>query len=255
MTRLPRPPLILAYHGISVVPLGRPGASMFVRPRDLARQIDLLRRWGYRLTTFGELAAAVAGGAGEGIASLTFDDGLADNAHNLAPVLTRIGAPATIFVVSGWLGGRHRHANWAPMLTRSDLRSLHSQGIEIGAHTRSHVDLRSVSRERAFEELSASRLELEAIIQSPVDVAAYPYGSASSSVVEACRAAGFRAACLASGEGSWREPLRLPRQDVANASSSLGLWLKRHDVYESLMRLRAARAGRRMTRRLRARPR
>ena len=50
--------------------------------------------------------AAVAGRAG-GIATLTFDDGFANVLTGLVLFLHELGVPATVFVVSGWLGGAH----------------------------------------------------------------------------------------------------------------------------------------------------
>ena len=89
----------------------------------------------------------------------------------------------------------------------------------------------------------------------PVETAAYPYGLASEQTIRACRDAGFRAACRISGEGSWADPHNLPRQDMLNRSSAVGLRLKRADLYEPLMRFPPARAVRRASRILKARAR
>ena len=54
------PPLALAYHGIADVSLSRDPDRLFVRPQDLRRQIERLRKWNYRLVSFGDLAEEVA---------------------------------------------------------------------------------------------------------------------------------------------------------------------------------------------------
>lgn len=225
---------------------------MFVRPQDLEAHIARLRRWGYRLVTFGELADRVADGGGAGHAALTFDDGLQDNLTTLEPILRRTGAPATVFAVSGWLGGAHPDAPWARILSADELRRLHEAGLEIGAHSHSHADLTQLPAEQARDELATSRAVLEEILDAPVKIAAYPRGAATEETIAAARAAGFGAACRTAGLGSWSDPWNLPRQAMINQCSSLGLWLKRRDHYEPLMRFRAVRFTRSVIRRGRA---
>jgi peptidoglycan/xylan/chitin deacetylase (PgdA/CDA1 family) len=246
------PPLALAYHGVQDVPLKRDPDHLFVRPRDLRRHVERLREWGYELVTFGDLADAVARGDGSGHAALTFDDGLVDNLEVLAPLLRELGAPATVFVVSGWLGQPHPAATWTRIVTGEELRGLRAVGLEIGGHSETHADLSLVSYEKALEELIRGKWALEEVLGETVEVAAYPYGKVGPQTIRAARDAGFKAACSTSGRGSWDDPYFLPRQDMDNRCSLLGLRLKRDDRYESLMRHKSARAARRVGRRLAA---
>ncbi len=250
MAASPLPPLALAYHGVADVPLRQDRHGLFVRPQDLRRQITKLRSWGYRLVSFGELARLASASEAPGHAALTFDDGLVDNAETLAPLLAEEGAPATVFVVSGWLGLPHRSAPWTRIMNEAELGELRATGVEIGAHTVSHPDLSELSYEVALEELGGSKRELEAVLGEPVEVAAYPYGRANEDTVRACRDAGFLAACSATARGSWLDPHNLPRQDMENGSTMIGLRLKRDDRYEQLLRLAPARAARRFRRRV-----
>ncbi|TMK79657.1 MAG: polysaccharide deacetylase family protein [Actinobacteria bacterium] len=241
------PPLALAYHGVADVSLSRDPDRLFVRPEDLRRQVAKLREWGYRLVSFGDLAAE-ANRAGLG--ALTFDDGLVDNLETLAPLLSELDAPATVFVVSGWLGNPHPAAPWTRIVNPNELRGLRDAGLEIGGHSATHADLSKLSYEDAREELARGKRELEEILGEPVEVAAYPYGRANEDTIRACREAGFRAACAATARGSWDDSHFLPRQDMDNGCTMLGLRLKRDDRYETLMRLRPARAARRVSRRV-----
>lgn len=245
------PPLALTYHGVADVPLRRDPHHLFVRARDLERQIAQLREWGYELVSFGDLAQMVAEGRSRGRAALTFDDGLADNLHALVPILERASATATVFVVSGWLGRPHPIESRARLLTEDELRELHAHGVEIGAHTVTHADLTGLPYAEALRELMESKQALEALVQAPVEVAAYPYGKANAGTRAAAREAGFRAACRTLGQGSWTDPYDLPRQTMENRASLIGLRLKRDGRYERLMRFRAARGVRRASRRIR----
>jgi peptidoglycan/xylan/chitin deacetylase (PgdA/CDA1 family) len=244
----PPPPLALAYHGVADVPLRQDPHGLFVRPEDLRRQIAKLRQWGYRLVSFGELAERAGRSDAEGLAALTFDDGFSDNLETLAPLLHEEGATATVFVVSGWLGRSHPVAPWARIVNETELRDLHAQGIEVGAHSVTHADLSALPYEDALRELADSRNVLSGVLGVEVAVAAYPYGRASAETVRACRDASFVAACTATARGSWTDSHNLPRQDMENGASLLGLRLKRDGRYEQLMRFAPARAARRLRR-------
>jgi peptidoglycan/xylan/chitin deacetylase (PgdA/CDA1 family) len=249
MPRRPLPPLALTYHGVADVPLARDSHHMFVRPRDLRRQIGKLRTWGYELVSFGELARRAAAGGAAGAAALTFDDGLVDNLENLVPLLQEQDATATVFVVTGWLGQSHPAAPWTRLLTDTEVREVSRQGVEIGAHTHTHPDLTTLTRAGAREELERSRLALEELTGVAVVVAAYPFGNANDDTRAAAREAGLSAACRTLGSGSWDDPFDLPRQAMENRASDLGLRLKRDDRYEALMRWYPARVLRKLTRR------
>jgi peptidoglycan/xylan/chitin deacetylase (PgdA/CDA1 family) len=94
-------PLILMYHRISEA---KPDPwRLAVSPNLFDEQLALLkkRRNVLPLVEFGLLhrggrlpAKAVA---------ITFDDGYACNAHTAAPLLAKHGAPATIFLATGWI--------------------------------------------------------------------------------------------------------------------------------------------------------
>ena len=222
------PPLVLAYHGIGSVTLRDDPSGLFVSEDELRRHVAKLRSWGYELSTFGALAGRVAAGDADGCAALTFDDGFADNAE----VLPRLGVPATVFAVSGWLGRAHPELASARIVTVEELRSLAASGVEIGAHTHTHPDLTKLEYEAARAELEGSKRRLEELLDRPVEVAAYPYGRAHADTLRACRDAGFKAACRISGEGSWADPHNLPRQDMNKGATTIGLRLKRDNLYE-----------------------
>lgn len=239
------PPLILAHHGVSDVPAHLDPEGLFVSPAQLRRQIGRLRRWGYRFATFGELAERAARRQAHGHVALTFDDGLADNLTELVPVLDEQGVPATVFVTTGWLGEPHPSVPFARIMTAEQVAALHGAGVEIGAHTVTHPDMTTLDPPAMREEVRTSAEQLRAITGGPVDVFAYPFGFVNDTVARATADAGMRAACGVAGRGSWDDPLRLPRQDT-NTKSALGLWLKRDDRYEAVMRHLPARALRRL---------
>lgn len=245
-------PLVLAYHGVARIPFDRDRFRLFVHPDQVVRDLRWLRRRGYDLVTCGTLADRLADGGPEGargLAALSFDDGLADNATTLLPLLQHHDAPATVFVVSGWLGGRHADEPHAPILDADGVRCLHAGGVEIGAHGVHHQHLADLGTAGVAAELEQSRRQLESVIDAPVRTAAYPFGEADADVAAAMATSGLCSAWRTSGLGSWSSPFDLPRQAMGHGSSVLGLHLKQRDRYEAAMRLPWATSVRRFSRR------
>ena len=248
MARRPLPRLALAYHGVANVRVREDPSLLFVPPDDVRRHIRKLRQWGYELLPFSGFAERLRTGRAAGCAALTFDDGFVDNLEVLAPLLAAEQAPATVFVPSGWLGHTHPYAQQTRVMTADEVRSLRSHGVEIGAHTHGHSDLTTLDGKAAVDELRRGKQELEEILGEPVQTLAYPFGRANADTREAAREAGFVAACRTCGEGNWSDPLDIPRQDMTNTATMLGLRLKRDERYEPLIKVlpfRAARAARR----------
>jgi peptidoglycan/xylan/chitin deacetylase (PgdA/CDA1 family) len=144
----------------------------------------------------------------DGELAITFDDGYRDNFDHAAPVLEKYGLPATFFVVTQWMGSsvvpwwdgeRGAHHPW---MSWDQVRTLHRKGFDIGAHTRTHADLGTVSGAEAEAEIFGARRELEAQLGASADLFAYPYGGhhqMSEDNRERVKAAGFRCCCASVG--------------------------------------------------------
>ena len=63
-----------------------------------------------------------------------------------------------------------------PVMTINELRSLHSKGFGIGAHSITHPILSRCDPNFAFEEIAGSREELTSLIGAPIKSFAYPNG-------------------------------------------------------------------------------
>lgn len=162
--------------------------------------------------------------------ALTFDDGYANFYEVAATELTSRGFTATVFVVSGHVGGVN---DWEPppvglgsrpMLSWSQLSELSSAGIEIGAHTRRHRDLRRLSTPEALDEICGSRSEIEDRVGRSVESFAYPFGYTNPDALEIVRRE-FRAACTTVLRRAGRDPLHeLPRVDMYYLRAPRRLW-------------------------------
>jgi peptidoglycan/xylan/chitin deacetylase (PgdA/CDA1 family) len=181
--RTPATAVVLYYHSI---------------PKDkraaFARQMDELVRIGKPLPADFRLALA----PGEHFVAVTFDDGYQNNIENAVPELVQRGIPATLFVVTGALGGTptwQRHAEALdyrePIMSADAIGQLPLDLIRVGSHTRTHRMLTALPEDEARRELSESRRTLSEITRSDVRLFCFPYGAFDERLIAWCREAGY----------------------------------------------------------------
>jgi peptidoglycan/xylan/chitin deacetylase (PgdA/CDA1 family) len=152
---------------------------------------------------------------------VTFDDGFADNYSNAFPILQRYKVPAAVFLAVRSLGGENRwmSASGYPrrsMLNWTQIREMHSAGVDFGSHTLTHPRLSALDRDSARAEIHGAKQALEDKLGTAVDWFAYPYGDWSGETVALVREAGHSLAC-STRPGFNREdvdPLLLRRIEV-----------------------------------------
>lgn len=157
---------------------------------------------------------------------ITFDDGYLDNFEIAAPILRRHHLPACFFIASDFIGTDKITAwdrEWgikSEWMTWDNVRFLSSEGFEIGAHTKNHVDLGLVEGKDALEEIQGSRKALEEELNRKVDLFSFPFGR-ENQLSESNRALvkelNFRCSPSAYGgivKGS-SDPFRMRRQPVS----------------------------------------
>lgn len=217
---------ILTYHSLD--PSGSP---ISVDPGVFAAQVRWLASGAVRVVGLEELwrlpadADAVA---------LTFDDAFENFGTVAAPLLREHGLPATLFVVTGHVGGQN---DWnaerdpriptLPLLAWPALARLAEQGITLGGHTRRHPHLTRLAPEARAEELAGAADEMARETGRRPATFAYPYGDANAAVAAEARAT-FALGCttelraVAGGD----DPLLLPRLDMyyLRAPGKLEAW-------------------------------
>jgi peptidoglycan/xylan/chitin deacetylase (PgdA/CDA1 family) len=99
-----------------------------------------------------------------------------------------------------------------------ELRKLANEGMEIGAHTRSHPWLAALSPAEQRDEILGSKEILERNLGVPIRTFAYPYGyglSLNKTATEIV-ADNFEAACITiPSKAEASNPLELPRANIA----------------------------------------
>lgn len=180
---------ILTYHSI-----GYRRYEMNVTPEAFGAQMAWLAK-NHRIIS---LEGAARGESG---IAITFDDGYRDNLINALTVLEHYHIPATVFVVSGHLGGTvpgEKEPATGTLLSAEELREASDRGLTIGGHTRNHARLSALSPAAQALEIAGCRADLEALLDRPVTTFAYPYGSAldfDADSVSLVREAGYSVAC------------------------------------------------------------
>ncbi|MFG3099461.1 polysaccharide deacetylase family protein [Streptomyces sp. NPDC048182] len=199
-----------------------------VTPARLEAQLRWLRRRGLRGVSVAELLAARARGEGRGLVGLTFDDGYADFTEHALPALRRWGCGATLFVLPGRLGGVNA---WdplgprKPLLTAEGIREAAAEGVEIGSHGLTHVDLTGADDATLHAETAASRDLLAELTGTAPAGFCYPYGTLDRRAVDAVRAAGYAYGC-GIDPGPLTGPHALPRVHVGQGDTGVRLLLK-----------------------------
>lgn len=244
---------VLTYHS-----LDRTGSVVSVAPETFAAQMEELARLGMRGISLREAVGhRQRHGTWPGAcAVLTFDDGYANVHASALPVLRACGFAATVFVVTGHVGGQN---DWAsppprlgrqPMLSWAELGELMDADIEIGSHTRQHADLRRLGADRTLAEVAGSRQDIEAQLGLEVESFAYPFGSLSEAAAGVVRQQYRSAVTTVLGRAGNAPFHALPRVDMyyVRSADDLGRTVRgERDLY-----LAVRRWGRRLKRLVRA---
>jgi peptidoglycan/xylan/chitin deacetylase (PgdA/CDA1 family) len=235
-----RPPLVLAYHALGEVDPRHDPEGLVIRPAELRSQIERLLAREYEFVTIAAFARRLAAGDSiHGLCALTFDDGSLDNGTILPEILSTLGVPATLYVCPGLLGEPHP---WiAPeagfrLMNREELRAAAAHElVEIGSHTRTHVDMGAIADPaEAYAELRSSKLDLEEILDMPVESFAYPYGRYSAVCPAEAERAGYTSAATCEIRGGWT-PYELRRELIAPGDLGLRFELKIRGLFRPLV--------------------
>ena len=171
-------------------------------PAQFSRQLLVLRALGRRIVRLDEIVACLRENRPLPARSvaITIDDGFRDACEQALPSLLAHRAPATVFVATGYVGGRNEwmmREGFAAraMLCRADIARMHAAGIDFGGHTRTHPRLPELGETAARAEVEGCMQDLEGILGIPVRHFAYPYGLAGERDRVLVEQAGFHSAC------------------------------------------------------------
>lgn len=238
-------PWVLMYH--SVAEEEDDPYLLTVSPERFAEQMRWLASRGWRGVSMRDLLAAQAAGVSGRLVGLTFDDGYADFARHVVPVLRGYGFTATAYVVADRLGGDNGWDVKGPrkqLLTVDQVRELARSDWEIGSHGMTHQALPGLPAQVLRAEVRESRQALEELVGGPVDGFCYPYGAVDQPATRAVAAAGYDYA-VAIDHSPLAGRFALPRCYVGDRDGAWRLRAKRgrHGLRDVVTELRRAGRG------------
>jgi peptidoglycan/xylan/chitin deacetylase (PgdA/CDA1 family) len=108
---------------------------------------------------------------GQGMVSITFDDGWQSIADKAAPILDAYGYATTQYIVTD-----AATKNVGDYMNLDTIRKLKDAGHEIASHTTKHCDLTQLSSDSVERQVHDSKTVLEKADLGPIKSLAYPYG-------------------------------------------------------------------------------
>ncbi len=205
---------ILTYHSID-----DSGSPVSVGGAALRRHVRWLASGAVRVVGLEEIGALPA--AADAVA-LTFDDGFVSFAETAWPLIRDHGLPVTLFVVTRCAGGTNAWGGrpaagipTLPLLGWDALARLAEDGVTLGAHGRSHADLRGLAGSALEDEVAGAAEDVAAHTGRRPRAFAYAYGEFSDAAA-ASAARTYDVACTTDHRPlrGREDPHRLPRLDA-----------------------------------------
>lgn len=181
---LPNPegPRILIYHQVGAG-LGR---QMEVTADDFIWQLDWLAQ-NREVVSLDEALDRWEEEGADNIVVLTFDDGYRDTYSTAFPLINEHGVPFTLYLATEIIE-RGDGVPGAEPLTWDQIEEMAGSGlVTIGAHTHTHADLRTLSRDAITTEIETSNGLIESRLGVSPAHFAYPWGYWSAEADEVIR--------------------------------------------------------------------
>ena len=176
---------ILMYHVLGVPSASAPYPDLYVKPSDLAGQMQWLASHGYHAVTLGQVFRYWRSGVAlpSKPIVISFDDGYLSDYTVAMPALRRHGWAGVLnLIVDNVRPGD---------LTALQVRRLIAAGWEIDSHTVTHADVTTLDQAGLQREIGGARTALRRMFDQPVDFFCYPAGQYDAAAIAEVRAAGY----------------------------------------------------------------
>jgi peptidoglycan/xylan/chitin deacetylase (PgdA/CDA1 family) len=175
---------ILMYHEIGD-PDG-PWESLYVSEASFRNQMEYLKSNGYNTITLRDLQKNR-----EGLRRLppkpiviTFDDGYSSMYSLVYNLFKETGMKGVFYIYPKKFG------SWNS-LTEEEIKEMSDNGMEIGSHSMSHLNMHKMNKNQLKYEVEESKKILEDITNRPIESFCYPAGRLSESLIEELINAGY----------------------------------------------------------------
>lgn len=164
---------VLMYHKIG----DEKDNDAVIRADLFKEQMQYLKDNGYNTLSMEELYNYIKNGAlvPEKPVVITFDDGYQDTYTIAWPILKDLGFKATLFINPGDIGNR---------LTWQQIKSMHSEGLEIASHGFIHDDMNMLSFEQQANNIKNAQESLKRNLGIDNIWFCYPYGEYNENTIK-----------------------------------------------------------------------
>ena len=191
--------VVLLYHRVE----GAAGGALSITPQLFEQHMQRLRDGGIEVISMQDFLAWRRNEKSipKRSAIITIDDGYVSVFDMARPILKKFGYPWTYFVYTRYIGTGGKSVTWEQLAT------LRDEGVEIGCHSVSHLNLREERGKPAEayaqwlrDEIIGAKELIERKLAIRCAVFAYPLGTYNPRVLEVVNQAGFEAAFTVYGQ-------------------------------------------------------
>lgn len=178
---------ILMYHQF-----GYNESTLYVSPANFYRQMAYLKNNGYDVISLDELVKGIKSNRNfnHKTVVITIDDGYKNNYAYAYPIFKKYGFPATIFIISNFIGKKKDYLSW------EEIKIMLKDDISLGGHTKNNVYLPSVKKKEVlWEETAGCKKIIKSKTNTIVDYFCYPTGGFTPEVKAVLKKAGYKGAC------------------------------------------------------------
>ena len=178
---------ILMYHRF-----GYEDSSLFVSPENFERQMAYIKGKGYKVISLDELVKGIENKRNFNHKTVVFtiDDGYRDNYIYAYPVLKKYAFPATIFIISDYIGNNKDFMTW------EQIETMRESNISFGGHTKNQVYLPDIEKKVIlWDEIAGCKRAIQNRIGRRINYFCYPTGGFTEEIKEIVRISGYKGAC------------------------------------------------------------
>ena len=205
---------ILMYHRF-----GYEDSSLFVTPENFERQMADIKGKGYEVISLDELVKGIENKRkfNHKTVVLTIDDGYRDNYFHAYPVLKKYDFPATIFIISNYIGNDKDFMTW------EQIETMRENDISFGGHTKNQVYLPDIEKKVIlWDEIAGCKRAIQNRIRGRINYFCYPTGGFTEEIKKIVRISGYKGACTTNRgfAKSNKDLYELKRIKVTNADTN-----------------------------------
>lgn len=173
------PASVLFYHRVATHSMN----PWTIEKRNFERQLDWIGNHAVPVSLDDVWESQRLGKRDKPMVAVTFDDGYSDNWEHAIPALMERKIPFTYFATTHYIETGepfpHDLARGVPLKpnTVAQIQEMAQMGIEIGAHSHTHIDFgRPLSEAELRREITDVRKRLQDWTGQPIHYFAFPYG-------------------------------------------------------------------------------